>query len=428
MKFGFIGFLFGALLLYFWISLPYYSGDVKNHVAWGMSLLEDGSYGFFDRKFPGYSFPTYPPLIMYSFALSWGFYQSMMGLTYWLNSVVGIFPSLVVHWMEWENVWISFLKLPGMIATIVFAGVIPWILKKSGEKLSIKNPYLMASLIIFNPAVIYVSSVWGQTDLVQNLFLLLAIGLLFAKRFWLSFILAGIALMTKHTILLLWGVYIFYLLKEFGFKKSLYAVGVSLGIFYLSYLPFHSFSLIWPLQFYYSNFTLVDFGIAENAINMWGVLQDFKYLSVTQSFLGLSYNAWGYLLFLVPVLPLTYLFWVRKTTAYQLFYYLFMVSAFYFLFFTRMHERYMIPVVLFLSILFCIKKFHIYNLIYFTFLHFINVYRGLYQPNIPFVYDLARSNQFLLLLAMGYVVFMAYNYLVLWKELIKQPNREKLFR
>ncbi len=423
-------FLLIAFVIYFLISLPIYSGDVKNHVAWGQSLLEQGPYGFFDRTFPGYSFPTYPPLIMFSFAISWWLYQFKLGAIYFLNSAVPIFPSPLVHWMEWENVWISFLKLPGLIGAIAFAGVLPWVLKKSGETLAIKNKYLIAFLLLINPAVIYVASVWGQTDLIQNLFLVLALGFTFNKKFWWAFIFAGIALMTKHTILLLWGGYMFYLLKEFGIKRTIQAVVVSLVIFYLSYLPFHSPSLIWPLQFYYSNFTLVDFGVAENALNMWGAIIDFG-MAPSSIFAGISYDLWGYILFTIFVLPITILFYLKKTTKYQLFQYLFLISGFYFFFFTRMHERYMIPVVLFATILVCFKQNQIMratnwlNLIFFTFLHFINVYRGLFQPTIPVIYDLTKSNQFLLWLVIGYGLLLLYNYTLFLKELVRAQRREK---
>jgi hypothetical protein len=423
-------FLLIAFVVYFLISLPIYSGDVKNHVAWGQSLLEQGPYGFFDRTFPGYSFPTYPPLIMFSFAISWWLYQFKLGAIYFLNSAVPIFPSPLVHWMEWENVWISFLKLPGLIGAIAFAGVLPWVLKKSGETLAIKNKYLIAFLLLINPAVIYVASVWGQTDLIQNLFLVLALGFTFNKKFWWAFIFAGIALMTKHTILLLWGVYMFYLLKEFGIKRTIQAVVVSLVIFYLSYLPFHSPSLIWPLQFYYSNFTLVDFGVAENALNMWGAIIDFG-MAPSSTFAGISYDLWGYILFTIFVLPITILFYLKKTTKYQLFQYLFLISGFYFFFFTRMHERYMIPVVLFATILVCFKQRKMLmvsdwiNLIFFTFLHFINVYRGLFQPTIPVIYDLTKSNQFLLWLVIGYGLLLLYNYTLFLKELVRAQRREK---
>lgn len=432
-KIAFLGFLLISFILYFLISLPIYSGDVKNHVAWGESLLVLGSNGFFDRTFPGFSFPTYPPLVMFSFAISFEIYQGALWLTYFLNSVIPVFPSNIVYWMEWENVLISFLKLPGLLGAVAFAGILPWILKKSGETLLIKNRYLIALLVLLNPAVIYIASVWGQTDMIQNLFLILAIGCLFVKRMWLGFIFAGIALMTKHTILLLWGVYIFYVFKEFGFKQTLNAVFVSVGIFYLSYLPFHSFSLIWPLQFYYSNFTLVDFGVAENALNMWGMIVDFGLSDASRSFMGVSYNNIGYILFLIPVLPITYLFFTKKTTPYHLFYYFFLISGFYFYFFTRMHERYMIPVVLFATVLACINRGkwgnvgNWVNAIFFTFLHFINVYRGLFQPTIPVIYDLTKSNQFLLWLVIGYGILLVYNYIVFLKELTKLPKKEKLF-
>ncbi len=430
---SFIGFLLIAFILYFLISLPIYSGDVKNHVAWGQSLLELGPYNFFDRTFPGYSFPTYPPLIMISFALSWGIYQVAMSATYFLNSALPVFPSPLVHWMEWENVWISFLKLPGLLGAIVFAGILPWVMKKTDEPRMIKNKYLIALIILINPAVIYVSSVWGQTDLIQNLFLILALGFTFAKRFWWGFLFAGVALMTKHTILLLWGVYMFYIFKEYGLKQSLKAFGVSLLIFYLSYLPFHSPSIIWPLQFYYSNFTLVDFGVAENAINFWGAVIDFG-MAPSSYFWGVSYDHWGYILFSLFILPLTILFFVKKTSRFQLFYYFFLISGFYFFFFTRMHERYMIPVVLFATVLVCFKQKRLQmigmwiNLIFFTFLHFINVYRGLLQPTIPVIYDLTTSNQFLYFLVIGYGVLLLYNYTTFLKELLQHETRKVLFK
>jgi Gpi18-like mannosyltransferase len=369
---------------------------------------------------------------MISFALSFGVYQGVLWLTYFLNSFLPIFPSNFVYFMEWENVMISFLKLPGLAGTITFAGILPWVLKKTGEPLTIKNKYLLALLILINPAVIYVASVWGQTDLVQNLFLVLAFGFTFNKKFGWAFIFTGIALMTKHTILLLWGVYMFYLLKEFGLKKLLQAVMVSLIIFYASYLPFHSPSVIWPIQFYYSNFTLVDFGVAENAINMWGAAIDFG-MAPSSNFAGFSYDLWGYLLFSVFILPISILYFLKQTNKYQLFQFLFLVSGFYFFFFTRMHERYMIPVVLFATILVCFRQnkataaVNWINLVFFTFLHFINVYRGLFQPTIPIIYDLTKSSQFLLWLVIGYGILMMYNYVVFLKELLKAHTRENLF-
>lgn len=421
-------FLVISFVIYFYISLPIYSGDVKNHVVWGRSILDYGSVDFFERRFPGFSFPTYPPLTMYAFAGSLWIYQISLSAVYWLNSSISFFPSRLVFGMEWENTLISFLKLPGLIATIVFAAVLPGILKKTKEKLLVKNRYFIALLLLLNPAVIYVSSVWGQTDLLQNLLLLLAFGFLINKKLWWSFIFAGVALMTKHTILLLWGVYIFYIFKEFGLKNSLKSIAVSLIILYLSYLPFHSFSLIWPLQFYYSNFTLVDFGVAENALNMWGTFSNYEILSSNQKYLGLSFDLWGYLLFLSFIAPLSMIYFVKKTNYYQLFYYLFLVSGFYFFFFTRMHERYMIPVVLFATVLVCFKKIHWINLVYFTFLHFINLYRGLFQPGIPVILELTKSNIFLTWLVVGYAVLLVYNYIVFLKELLNQEKREKLFK
>jgi hypothetical protein len=99
-----------------------------------------------------------------------------------------------------------------------------------------------------------------------------------------------------------------------------------------------------------------------------------------------------------------------------------------------MHERYMIPVVLFATILVCFKQKKILminnwiNFLFFTFLHFINVYRGLFQPTIPIIYDLTKSHQFLLFLVIGYGVLMMYNYTTFLQELQRSPKREKLIK
>jgi hypothetical protein len=99
-----------------------------------------------------------------------------------------------------------------------------------------------------------------------------------------------------------------------------------------------------------------------------------------------------------------------------------------------MHERYMIPVVLFATALVCFKQKRLLmvgmwiNLIFFTFLHFINVYRGLLQPTIPVIYDLTTSNQFLYFLVIGYGVLLLYNYTTFLKELLHQETRKVLFK
>ena len=51
-------FLASFLFVYIILSFPYFSGDVKNHIVWGTSILDEGTSGFYQREFHNFSFPN----------------------------------------------------------------------------------------------------------------------------------------------------------------------------------------------------------------------------------------------------------------------------------------------------------------------------------------------------------------------------------
>ena len=239
--------LVAVFIFYLWLSLPYYSGDVKNHVVWGTSILQDGLLGFYQREFHDFSFPNYPPISMLLFAVSVWLYNFVYHWATYLNLRFPFFPSGIIPFLQWENVQISFLKLTAIIPLIL----IGFLVYKYSKTSTLRQSGIFYSLIfLLNPAIIYLSVIWGQNDLLQNFFLILAIYLLLKEKLWWSYFTAGLAILSKQTVLMLWLLYLFVVFKRYGLKKSLSGLIVSLGLLFISYLPFHSLSLVWPFDFY----------------------------------------------------------------------------------------------------------------------------------------------------------------------------------
>lgn len=416
--------LFFSLLLYFAISIPYYSGDVKNHLVWAQSIIDLGPMGFYDREFHDYAFPNYPPVAMWSFVLSLEFYRLSQNLIWFINLNVPVFPSMLVNFFEWENVEIAFLKLPAMLPVIAFPLVFGSLLKK----FSVSKKIITSLLFLLNPAVIYLSAVWGQFDLLPVFLFLLAISLYYKERIYFSVIVAALALLTKQTVLLFWLVYIGIILQKYGVLKAVKAVLLTLVIFYLAYLPFHSFSLTWPFELYRLNFSMVAKETSVNTLNFWGFIFNFKSSSDSDLFFNLSYQSWGYILFgFFAFLLILNLFWNYLKIAYEkinivlngenqiqlnnekLILFFLNLTFVYFFFLTRMHERYLAPAIVFSVLLLPFSKKYWLSYFFISVLYFINLYKGLLQPDIPFFNMVTSSVASLDFLTVGFFLVIFYN-------------------
>lgn len=399
-------------LLFAWIlAVPYYSGDVKNHLVWGESILNFGPYGFYERNFHDFAFPNYPPLAMWSFTASLKLYQLTTSLVWFLNTNLPIFPSGLVPFLEWENSKIAFLKLPAILATIGVAYAAYLLYKLYNPAVKKRQALGIMSWILFNPAIVYLSIIWGQIDLLPLVFLLFGLFFLFKRKVILSIILASLSLLSKQTVLVFWVIYMILIFRQHGLRTTLGALFLTTLIFYLAYWPFHEFSLGWPVNLYRTNFSLVAESTSENAINLWGYLFNFQGHPDTTIFWGLSLQVWGFFLFGVSILALL-IFYLKsqKDNLYRLLSFLFLVSTSLFFFLTRMHERYLVPALVFATLLMLIKRRLLLILLFFTLLHFFNLYRGLLQPDLGFINLLISSNLFLSFLAGGYFLILAVTF------------------
>ncbi len=396
-----------SLIIFFMLSVPYYSGDVKNHIFWGRSILEEGPADFYGRDMQGWSYPNYPPVSMLSFAASVWLYDFTKSTFFTLNSTP-LFPSDLIPWIEFDNVYISFLKIPAILP-FVLSG---WFIFLFGRlfKKNVKQSLLYLVLFLLNPGLIYLAVLWGQNDFMQVLFILGALYFLLKEKFILSYIFAALAILSKQTVLMVWGVFLITVYKMNGIQKSLTALLTSIIVLWLAYLPFNTTGILWPFTYYNETLKSTGFLVADNAINFWGAYSNFQNLDAAEKLFILSYEKWGFLIFGLLFLPLVIKYLKTKFSYELLFSFIFLSSIAYFFILTRMHERYLFIGVVFAHLMVMVSKKYWYNLLFFTILYFLNLYRGLYQPDLPILPDLLRNNTFLISLVVAYVGLLIHNY------------------
>lgn len=395
--------------VYFVMAVPYYSGDVKNHLVWANSLLNEGPMGFYDREFHDFAFPNYPPVAMGLFALSLKLFELINQLVWYINTTIPAFPSNLVAFFKEDNVRITFLKLPAILSNFGIAYLIFLFIKHFKEKITFTKSLLVPAIFLLNPASFYLSVIWGQIDMLPVLFLLISIySVLKLNAYWSIFFLI-MALLSKQTVIIFTPLILFLIFKTFGFKNLIKSLFFGIAVFYLAYLPFHQFSLIWPIQLYYRNFTLVSYSVAENAINLWGFLFNFQRASDLDKFLFLTYQQWGYLMLAIfLVWPISF-FVKTKITLKKIIEIFLLVSIIYFFAMTRMHERYLAPAIVLVSLMVGLDKRFIPQLIFLSLLNFLNLYKGLSQPDLRVINFLVDSVTILKILVVCYFGILIYS-------------------
>jgi len=377
--------LFVAALVRLSIVYFQYSGDVGNHLAWGREALE-GILGFYSKTFLKVNHPNYPPLTIYLFAFSSWAYQAVNQLVISLNQSIKIFPSALVPLMETLNMQSVFLKLPAILADLGTGWLIYQLapVKKKSHKLLVSGLYLL------NPAVIYISTVWGQIESIPIFFVLLSIYFTNQKQFvtlssfqskipyFLSHVFFVMAILSKQTALWLLPILLILWLKDKSLKTFLQGLFLQAIIFILLYLPF-TLSLTEPFRLYFQTLTGSSNLVSDAAWNLWY----FIYPANTPDsilLLGLPVRFWSILSILFSTVIIALRFYQNKLTLYQS---LFWLSLIAFFLQTRVHERHLFPALVFLLLINLKNKqtFYITFLIL-TFYHMFNLYWSL---NLPFI-------------------------------------------
>jgi hypothetical protein len=237
-----------------------------------------------------------------------GFYEDLYFLRLWAARLAAVGPHhfYVPGLFQWQSpgylyfLWLIgkissspsylLLKLPSILADLGLAWVVGTFadrLAPSALKERLPVRALVATTVLFNPAVFAVSAVWGQVDSIPTLLLVSALLLLFTGRHTVgrdvsAFLLFALSLAVKPQAIFVLPVMVYALYRRYLRGRSgaelgdgLLATGVigvtSLGLWALTGLPFG----LDPAQLV--RFNRQWAGIypftSLNAFNLWGIVE-----------------------------------------------------------------------------------------------------------------------------------------------------------
>lgn len=389
------------------ILLPFsFHSDLNTNAIWGIYAQEFGLKGFYDwLNFGNYARPDYPPLAMVMFLNIRRIWEILFNFFWGLNVWIPLFPSNFIPWFEIKG-YLSLIKLPGIIADIGISILIYRFVKKLKGELSAK---VFASFFLFNPAIIYVSSVWGQLDSIVSFFALASLLLLLEKNYTKSLSSYFVSIMTKATYVPLSIILFIQSIKnKISLKRLFILFGLLLFYLWLIGVIFIDKSyLFWTILTYVKKIipgavTLPYINL--NAFNFWGLLFGLERIPDSQELFGLSLNLWGWLVFTPIALIIIHKFIKGRNIFFSSLILFFAI----FMFMPRVHERYFYPVFVFFPlVLFYYPKLKKYfYLLSGVFL--LNLYHWWWVPNIPilaYFFDLEWVERFFSFL--NFVVFGA---------------------
>lgn len=186
-------------------------GDLLVYHEWSKVLYEEGLKGSYFRQGWIYSFPTQPPLMMLLFWVSRWLYEHR----YFLALAHNIFrfpPASSIIWVA-QNGEFFFLKLWAILGDILSALFIYWLVLRISRKQKLAILGMVAFL--FNPISIFISAIWGQTDILAAFWALFAFFIFYWR--WgklLSPLFFMIGILIKPTVLVLLPFYFVFLIRE----------------------------------------------------------------------------------------------------------------------------------------------------------------------------------------------------------------------
>lgn len=326
------------------------------------------------------------------------------------------------------------IKLPAMLADVVTAFLL---YKISGKFIKGYWKLAIAAIYVFNPAVLYNSTIYGQIDSILAMVIAVALYFLIKGDYIFSSMFFAIAILLKPQGIFVLPVLLFAILfRAKPLRKKLADILISLATglatTILIILPF-SFTQkpLWIMDLYLK--TIDGYQYASlNAFNLFSLLganwsKDDVKLSVFGVETPLSYLHWGYILaglVLVFVLALYVIAFLRRlknplTPSIHFIASLILVTGI-FMFSSRMHERYMFPAMVLALLAFVYLKDKIFLIIYtaFSFVIFTNVFAVLSgaikaEPSFWILKDAPNDTWYNLMLIMSAINILIFLCLII---------------
>lgn len=313
-------FILVALWLVKTMSLYAFSGfgvDVGSYQAWALQIADQGPANTYQQ---GY-FLDYPPGYLY-------------GL--W---VAGVISRTIGAGGDTLRI---IVESPAVIADIFLAIVVFAYVRRTEHR---KLAMIAMLMVALNPALLFDTVVWGQSDSVLTLVMWLSVMATLNGEYEISWGLAAISVLIKPQGLMIVPVLGWWLLLEADYGTWLRAAVVAIGTFIIGIAPFqigHPWNWIIDL---YSSTAAYYHETSVNAFNFLALIGGLRQQDST-TLGGISFFALG-MASLVPLYAfVAYILW-RWRNATALFYASFIALFGFFMFAPRMHERYLYPALVF---------------------------------------------------------------------------------
>ena len=296
---------------------PGFGADVGSYQAWALQIATQGPAHTYQE---GY-FLDYPPGYLY-------------GL--W---VAGLFARLVNASGETLRV---IAESPAIVADFFLAATMFAFVRRSGRA---SIAFAAALMVALNPAFLFDTVVWGQSDSVLSFTMLLSVIALLDEQYDLCWALAAISVLIKPQGLMLVPVLGWWTMLETDVWRWLRCGVVALMVFIIGIAPFqigHRWN--WILELYTSTAAYYH-ETSVNAFNFMALVGGLRQ-GDDGTIGGVSYFALGMSL-LVPLYGfIAWILW-RKRTAKTLAFSAFLAVFGFFMVAPRMHERYLYPSLVF---------------------------------------------------------------------------------
>lgn len=368
-------------------TLPSFEYDQNAYRAWAARLVELGPSQFYSSEF----FTNNPLGGLYIFWLV-GFLKTIF------------LPNLSFFSKDFDLL----LKLPTNIADIA-AGIIVYLLvkRKMSERWAITG-YL---LHVFNPALIFNSSIWGQYDGISTFFLLLATYAIVVKKIpelsALAFVTAWII---KPQAIFFAPVLILFFLITGKPVRWVTVTLTSILTLILLYLPFFPNDPISGLIYVNINSVTLFNCTTCFAFNFWGIFGNWQ--NDFQKFISIPLMVWGIILLLTTFIFIYFIKPFTQKFKPPHFYFTAAISIMaFFMLLTRMHERYLFPFFPFLLLAATMLKSKILIgfYIFMSGLHLINLYLPYaYYNNLVKITNLPVNNLINNFSSLSFISFLGF--------------------
>jgi len=310
---------------------PGYGFDIGVYQGWARSAVELGLAQSYEQQIGGNMLPDYPP---FSITMLAGF-----GHVY--KFLFGVFD---LDTMSYK----MFIKLPAIFSDVIICALLYNIIKKwKGRKAGLTGAWIYA----FNPAAIYDSALWGQTDSIYSMLLLAALTAWIYERRGLTAVLLALSILTKLQSIVLFPLFAYIVFTTLDRREILRFCVTGIITTLVVLIPFAIGNVLQSVIDVYTGSVGAYSNVTIGAYNFWwSILADKGWrIQSTESPFGLmSYTKWGITLFGLMYALILYIFRraIRNPKNIDaLMYCSALLAAAFFLFLTQMHERYLFPFV-----------------------------------------------------------------------------------